>query len=105
MGQSLDIGCEDLARMTVQREPTLEIFRIPAKLLEAECAIVAHEDIDATIASRAIKRRDNNRGHAESGRKFAYLKHVSFGIARIAHIETWAFPLLIKHGSAKCRSD
>ena len=71
MGQSVDIGRENLARMTVQWKPTIKIFRVLAEFLEAERAIVAHEDIDAMIAIRAIKRGYDKLGHAESARMFS----------------------------------
>ena len=68
VGQSLDIGGENFARMTVQRKPTLKIFRVLAEFLDAERTIVAHEDIDAIIVSRAFKRRYDKLCHADSAR-------------------------------------
>ncbi len=54
--------------MTVQWKPTLRIFRVVAKFLKAEGAIVADEDIDAIIASRTVKRRYDELCHADSAR-------------------------------------
>ena len=54
--------------MTVQWKPTLEVFRVVAEFLKSKGIIVAHENIDAIIASRAIKRRNDKLCHADSAR-------------------------------------
>jgi hypothetical protein len=68
MGQGLAISWEDLTRMPMQWEPTLEIFRIFAEFLDAKRAVVAPEDIDAMVASRAIEREYDKLCHVDSRR-------------------------------------
>jgi len=68
MGQSLDIGSEDLPRVPMQREPAAEIFWISTKFLEPEGAVVTQEDVDAIIAGRAVDGEHDTPRHGDWSR-------------------------------------
>ena len=40
----------------VQREPTTQIFDVPAVFLKTEGAILAHEEVDAMVACGIVER-------------------------------------------------
>ena len=47
----------------MERKPTSHVLRVPPILLETECAVVTHEDIDTMVAGRTVERCDDSRSH------------------------------------------
>ncbi len=56
-------------RVTVEREPSTHVLRIPAIFLETERAVVAHENIDTVIARRVFERVEDLDGRGHSGNR------------------------------------
>jgi hypothetical protein len=50
----------------MERKPPPHVLGIPAVLLEPECAVVAHKDIDAMVARRIIERCYDSSGDGNS---------------------------------------
>src|SRR5262245_8951729 len=50
-------------RVTVERKPSSQVLGIPAVLLEAECAIVAHKDVHAMVVRGAVEGCYDSSGH------------------------------------------
>jgi hypothetical protein len=64
--QSLALGSEDLMRVLLERKPSTQIFGLSAKFLEAECAIIAHENINAVVTCGIVEECYHSSGHGES---------------------------------------
>jgi hypothetical protein len=52
----------------MERKPTSHVLRVPPKLLETECAVVTHEDIDTMVADRTVERCDDSGSHGNSAK-------------------------------------
>lgn len=52
-------------RVLVKRKPSAQIFDVSAVFLEAEGAIIAHEDINAMVACGIVERCYDSSGHGD----------------------------------------
>ena len=55
------LGRKHPGTVTTQREPSAEVFMVPAKFFESERAIVPDEDIDAVVAGVVVEGGDDSR--------------------------------------------
>jgi hypothetical protein len=54
----------------MERKPSRQIFVVPAVLLEAECAVLAPEDIDTMVAYGTTERRYDSSGQGDYSARY-----------------------------------